>query len=276
MKVDVYGVDHSPWVQAVLMGLHDRGIEHSLRSDPPLAAFRRWGVLMPAASFDGGAWQIESSDILVKIGFAPVSDEDYRAIQHAWRGVHHRSDNPLRFFSAFARVAEPSGSWSERAFASFARSFTAFYMFTLLSLSRVTGKLRDPKDWAEQYLHWEHALEGSADDFIDGDVPGPRDLMLFGVIQCHASIPVPPLETLRTDDRLPRLRAWIAAMHERFTDYSHLYSGPWLAPGSPAPTPAAPSLRACFWIGLLSMIAALPLTLLLVAILARRVPRRGA
>ena len=27
MKVDVYGADHSPWVQAVLLGLREKGIE---------------------------------------------------------------------------------------------------------------------------------------------------------------------------------------------------------------------------------------------------------
>ena len=28
MKVEVYGGYHSPWVQAVLLALHDAGVEH--------------------------------------------------------------------------------------------------------------------------------------------------------------------------------------------------------------------------------------------------------
>ena len=48
MEVEVYGADHSPWVQAVLLTLHDKGIEHNLRSVPPCEAFSRWGVFMPA------------------------------------------------------------------------------------------------------------------------------------------------------------------------------------------------------------------------------------
>ena len=61
MKVEVYGGSHSPWVQAVLLALHDRDIEHSLRSLPPLEALKHWGVLMPAVSIDDGPWEVEPS-----------------------------------------------------------------------------------------------------------------------------------------------------------------------------------------------------------------------
>ena len=37
--VTVYGNDHSPWVQAVLMGLHDARIPHVLVNAPPLDVF---------------------------------------------------------------------------------------------------------------------------------------------------------------------------------------------------------------------------------------------
>ena len=33
--VEVYGGTHSPWVQSVLLGLAERGMDHSLRSTPP-------------------------------------------------------------------------------------------------------------------------------------------------------------------------------------------------------------------------------------------------
>ena len=45
MKVDVYGGNHSPWVQAVLLALHDKQIDHELRSLPPFATFRKWASL---------------------------------------------------------------------------------------------------------------------------------------------------------------------------------------------------------------------------------------
>ena len=68
MKVEVYGGNHSPWVQAVLLALHDKQIDHELRPLPPLATFRKWGVFMPVVSVNGAPWEKESSDILVKLG----------------------------------------------------------------------------------------------------------------------------------------------------------------------------------------------------------------
>ena len=65
MKVEVYGGNHSPWVQAVLLALHDKQIDHELRPLPPFATFRKWGVFMPVVSVNGAPWEKESSDILV-------------------------------------------------------------------------------------------------------------------------------------------------------------------------------------------------------------------
>ena len=76
--VDVYGADHSPWVQAVLLGLHEAGIEHRLRSLPTMERFLSTGVFMPLASIDDGDWRRESAEILQDIGFSEVSlDEGY-------------------------------------------------------------------------------------------------------------------------------------------------------------------------------------------------------
>ena len=101
MKVEVYGGYHSPWVQAVLLALHDAGVEHRVRQVPPFAAVRQWGVLMPAVSIDDGPWEIESSHILGKLGWGSISDQDLQAVKAAWQGVLHRPDNPSRFFCSF-------------------------------------------------------------------------------------------------------------------------------------------------------------------------------
>ena len=84
MKVEVYGGNHSPWVQAVLLALHEQGIEHNVRQVPPFEALKQWGVLMPAVSIDGGPWQVESSQILVKLGLQPICEDDLKAVQAAW------------------------------------------------------------------------------------------------------------------------------------------------------------------------------------------------
>lgn len=76
MTVELCGLNHSPWVEAVLLGLHDKGIELGLRSIPPLEVLTRWGIPMPAISIDNEPWAIESSQILVKLGFEPIFTEE--------------------------------------------------------------------------------------------------------------------------------------------------------------------------------------------------------
>ena len=152
MKVEVYGGNHSPWVQAVLLALHEGGIEHSLRPLPPFETFERWGVFMPAVSIDGGPWEIESSQILVKLGLTPISDEDLQAVQAAWQRELHRADNPFRFFAAFARVGDTSPSFFRRSRRNFLRSFIPFYMFTLINFVKLVVKPAEPEDFGDQYL----------------------------------------------------------------------------------------------------------------------------
>ena len=273
MKVEVYGGNHSPWVQAVLLALHDKQFDHELRPLPPFATFRKWGVFMPVVSVNGGPWEKESSDILVKLGYPPIASEDLQAVRDAWRGVLHRVDHPLRFFSGFARTAHTSSSTFIGLLQDALRSFVPFYMFTLINVAKVRIRPPRPDDYGDQYLYWENELQSLATPFLDGEAPGSRDLLLFGIVQCHSSIPGPPLAPIRDDDRLSALRQWIGRMHERFGGYSHLYSGPYFEPRKTAPQPAGFAQRLAFYIGLLGMFTALPLTLPLVLYLMRKAPR---
>lgn len=273
VKVDVYGGYHSPWVQAVLLALHDKGIEHSVRQVPPLQSLKQWGVLMPAVSIDGGPWQVESSHILVKLGFEQISDHDLQAVTGAWQGVVHRADNPLRFFAAFARAGDRSPSLLKRCYRNFLRSFIPLYMFVLLNLAKRIRKLKAPKNFADQYLFWEQALASSDGPFLDGAAPGARDFLLFGVIQCHSSIPVPALIPLQHDERLSGIRGWIAGMHERLHGYAYLYSGGRFEPRKPEPVTADPLQLGVFYLGLTTMFAMFPVTLPLVFLLMRKIKR---
>ncbi|MEM6999743.1 MAG: glutathione S-transferase N-terminal domain-containing protein [Pseudomonadota bacterium] len=273
MKVEVYGVNHSPWVQAVLLGLHERDIPYALVSVPPGEVLKRWGVFMPAVSIDGGPWEVESAEILVKLGFDPIAVEDLQAVRTAWRGVQHRTDNPFKFFAGFSRCADQSTSFAKRTGRNFLRSFITFYMFTLINFVKLNRKPQDPQDWREQYLYWEKLCNAQQSEFFDGSSPGSRDLLLFGIVQCHASIPVPPLQPLRDDPRLTGMRQWLGAMQRRFADYPHMYSGSYFTPPVPQPTRPGRFQQGVFFLGLASMFLALPITLPLVFVLMRKVPR---
>ena len=130
-----------------------------------------------------------------------------------------------------------------------------------------------PRIFADQYLFWEQALASSDGPFLDGAAPGARDFLLFGVIQCHSSIPVPALIPLQHDERLAGIRGWIAAMHERLHGYAYLYSGGRFEPRKPEPVTADPLQLGVFYLGLTTMFAMFPVTLPLVFLLMRKIKR---
>ena len=96
MKTKVYGFNHSPWVQAVLLALHDKKIDHDVYQCPPFEVFKKLGVYMPAVSIDGNSWEIESSKILQIFGYHAISKNEMMAIQGTWQGVLNRANNPFR------------------------------------------------------------------------------------------------------------------------------------------------------------------------------------
>ncbi len=271
--VDVYGQDHSPWVQTVLLGLHDRGISHTVTTAPPLSVFLESGILMPAARIDGNAWQLDSAEILQRVGYAPVSSEDKLAIFDAWQGVRHRPDRASRFWGAFSLIRDPHPSLILRLRNHYLRSFATLYFYLLIRLMVLTGKAPDPENFVDQFLYWEEKLEESAGDYLGGAEPDTLDMMLFGIIQCHCSIPVPPIATMQSDPKLTRLRAWIGAMQRRFADYRHLYSGVYFEPRSPAPLAATSLEQAAFWLGSISMLILFPITIPLILFFASRIQR---
>lgn len=272
-NLELYGQDHSPWVQAVLLGVHDKSISHTLRTAPPLAVFAKWGVIMPAASVDGEPWQLESTDILQRIGYGTVSVEDLHAVNGAWRGVLHRPDSAFRFFHGFSLAGDSNTSSMLRLRNNFLRSFATLYFFLLIRFSVLIAKNPDPENFGDQFLFWEEKLTHGDGAFLGGASPDTIDFLLFGIIQCHCSIPVPPIQALQQDPRLIRVRGWIAAMQERFSDYEHLYSGVYFEPHSPPPVPASVFERTIFWLGSAVMILSFPVTVPLIAFLVLRVQK---
>ena len=275
MNVKVYGFNHSPWVQAVLLALHDKKIEHTLYRSPPLEIFKKWGVYMPAVSINDEAWETESSEIMVKIGLKPISSNDLKAIQDTWLGVQYRPNNPMRFFSAFSKAGDTSSSFMLRSANNFILSFIASYMFLLINFVKFKLKPKDPKSFGDQFIFWEEKLKTSKKKFIDGEEPGMRDMLLFGVIQCHSSIPVPPLFSLENDERLASIRNWIGIMQKRFEDYPHLYSGKFFEPNKSPPKSTDIFQQLIFFLGVFSILLAGPVTIPFMIFLMQRVPRKN-
>ncbi len=268
--VDLYGADHSPWVQAVLLGLFDAGIEHRLRSLPTMETFLSTGVRMPAASIDGGKWRLESTDILNELGYSEISRDEYRMVSRTWQGVVHRPDSIALFMGAFSLAGDRNPSRVKRLASNFLRSFIPFYMYLLIKTLAFSSRMQAPENFGDQFVPLEERLAAQGSRFLSGDAPDSLDFLAFGIVQCHCSVYVPPVTALQMDPRLERVRGWIVSMQERFTDYRHLYSGSYFQPFA-APRAWASKLdRAAFWLGLAVMVALFPITVPLVAFLALR------
>ena len=271
MKIKVYGFTHSPWVQAVLLALHDQRIEYDLLLRPPYEVFKKWGVYMPAISIDDGPWEIESTEILVKLGYKPILIEEINAANSAWQGVLHRTDNPFNFFLAFSHGGQVSKSFVNNVVNNFLLSFVAFYMFILINIGKVRLKQKEPKNFGDQFLYWENLIDSSDGPFIDGNKPGSKDMVMFGMVQCHSSIPVPALDALINDQRLNNLRKWINNMQDYFREYPYLYSAKFFDSGVSEAGSTNLFQIMVFFFGVLIMFLAFPITIPLVLILMGRV-----
>ena len=273
MSVKVYGFTHSPWVQAVLLALCDKELEYELYVRPPYEVFKKWGVYMPAVSLDDGPWKIESTEILTKLGYKPILDDELKAANNAWQGVLHRTDNPFRFFLHFARGGQISRSLVNNTVSNFLLSFIAFYMFMLINIGKWRLKQKEPENFGDQFMYWENVLDSSEGPFMDGMKPGSKDLVMFGIIQCHASIPVPALNSLLNDQRLINLRKWVNTMQNYFKEYPHLYTAKFFKSDISEAHSANLFQIVSFFFGLIVMVLAFPITIPLVLILMSRVEK---
>ena len=273
MSVKVYGFTHSPWVQAVLLALCDKELEYELYVRPPYEVFKKWGVYMPVVSLDDGPWEIESTEILTKLGYKPILDDELKAANNAWQGVLHRTDNPFRFFLHFARGGQISRSLVNNTISNFLLSFVAFYMFMLITIGKWRLKQKEPENFGDQFMYWENVLDSSEGPFMDGMKPGSKDLVMFGIIQCHASIPVPALNSLLNDQRLIKLRKWVNTMEEYFKGYPYLYTAKFFKSDIPEANSANIFQIVSFFLGLIVMVLAFPITIPLVLILMSRVEK---
>ena len=264
-SVRLYGNDHSPWVQAIMMGLHQKQMDYERRTVPPLEAFKKWGPMMPAASIDGEPWFLESKDILHRLGYAPVTDDEMFAIRRAWSGVMHRTDYWPRFWGEFSLASDPNPAFVPRFLNNFLRAFTILYFFLLIRFGVITRGYGDPERHGDAFMEWEQRFASMPGRFLAGDEPDSTDLLLFGIVQCHCSIPVPTLFALQSDPRLSRTRQWIGEMQRHFADYPSLYSNIYFAPHALGPAYAKGLDQFAFWLGAIASIALLPITVPVVA-----------
>jgi glutathione S-transferase len=271
----VYGNDHSPWVQSVLLGLHEKGTAHTLVTVPPLSVFLSSGVLMPSAKIDDGPWLLDSERILVELGFSEVEADERRALQVCFgSGAMERTDHAWQFWHRFSFVRDCHPAIARRLWNQFWRAFSMFYFFILITIFRRRRPRPTTDQLTREFSVWQERLAPGA-EFLGGSAPDTVDLQLFGLVQMCASIPGRSLSVLQQDPKLQRLREWIATMQSRFSDYTHLYTARYFEPKLPEIEPATTVERLFYWSGAALMWIAFPITLPTTLYFALRVRKKG-
>jgi hypothetical protein len=239
-----------------------------------MSVFLNSGILMPAARFDDGPWQLDSGRILGELGFSAVADDDRQELLVVFGGALQRTRSTREFWSRWSPLRDGHPVLVRRLWNHVWRTFSVFYFYRMIQQAR----RRIPESTHEQvrdgFAYWETKLEESA-PFLGGDAPDTVDLQLFGLVQMFASISGLSLAVLQDDPKLPQLRQWIGRMHRRFSSYTHLYSGPHFEPRLPAIVGSPLYERTFYWLGCALMWLAFPITAVAARFFARRVRSRG-
>jgi hypothetical protein len=267
--LDVYGLDHSPWVQSILLSLYDNKLNYNIRTIPTLSLLSKSGVMMPAIRIDDSQWKLDSMEILLSLGYDPIPSSEKKLIFRTWQGVQHRVDNPLKFFYYFSLCRGFNKNKIFNLISHALRPIITIYFFTLLNIIKIKIKsFNSNEKFLDQYTYWNNKLSKQGTKFFGGDVLNIIDYQLFGIIQSHCSIPYLPLiETLQKNQELDYLRKWISNMQFKFVDYPHLYSANYFDPVQPNIERASIIERTIYWLGLITMLILLPVTVIILLFL---------
>ena len=189
--ITIYGVDHSPWVQAVIMSLELRKRAYRLVSCPPgWKTYRQYGFVMPICQWTDGTVTADSFTIVRELekryplvgSSKPLCDEDQTRLERLFLSYalgRTKASKIHRFVLAWATM--PSGRGA--SFASCFRALMCLYFLTLMIAGRRTARLRgyDPDAYTgltQALSHWSTRLKKQA--FLDGDTPSDIDARYLG------------------------------------------------------------------------------------------------
>ena len=274
----VYGVDHSPWVQAVCIFLQVRKLPYKLISMPPgLAEYRRYGFVMPQCRFDDGTVVCGSSLIMAEI------ERRYLNIEPNAQWTMDDLVILERFFLSFAlsrtgnhQVVDFILAWAKMRNdavslkAAIVRAFMCLYFLILITGGRIVSRRRgfDPDSSSQFNKSLHHLVQRlNASKYFGGDQPSYFDFALYGLCQC--------LCTGLTDSCMlvfkenAELVAWLSRMNSKTPGYLHDYTHRLFQVGSQIEF-AHLGERWVFWFAFFGMVLLAPLTFLMLLDAFRR------
>ncbi len=273
--VEVYGVDHSPWVQGVLLALHHHGVPHRLRSLPfGLGWTVRRGLVFPAVRLDGGPVLTDSfaiyealEDAGCPLGLEEWSPEQRTAVQVELERLFtgYALARCIRgrrwaFFKAWSTMREHPPS----RYGAAVRAALSVYFFVLIRLGILQRTRRgrpavDPEAVARHLSAWDARL--TQQPWLTGPAAGFLDFAVLGHLQCMASgLTDEWVDAVRQH---PALCAWLDRMLSLPSSLPAAHAARILRPAPPL-SPAPVGERVWFWAAWGLAVGVWPLTLVLV------------
>ena len=226
----VFGVDHSPWTQAVMLAHADRGIAVQLQPFPSPSYFFKSGLVMPVC-WDANGHETADSLLIIQSLMSDTEADTQDSLEADFTELEALfltyaldrigSGRRIKFIKGWGGMVDAPMTPISIAL----RALLCWHFFVLLSIGRAAlNKSRKPHSPEAHLNHrltaWNARLEKTP--FLGGDAPSASDYGLLGHLECMSSgltdwaIPV-------VADH-PELLAWLQRMHARLEHHDTLYS----------------------------------------------------
>lgn len=253
----LYGSDHSPWVQTVLIALEYYQVPYEIVHYPiSWYSFRQHGLVFPACLWPDGTLSTDSLAIVTQLerrqinavtkisnttGITglevekPYSEDEYIELKRSQKKLERfflsyvltRAifGKKLSFIKVWAQTSDQTSSRLSYLISNLMRSFITLYFFSLINIAIISCYLkRSPvysiKHFCNDLSDWNQQLY--TQDFLGGLEPNYLDYALLGHIQCITSGLTKQFIPFIHEQ--PHLILWIHRMHALLPKYQRLYS----------------------------------------------------
>ena len=252
-NIHIYGLNHSPWVQAVLLTLHMKRLKYSLacllHPQTILESYRQEmpsPIRMPAMWYDGKC--IYEATNIIEFLDAKHPQESSLFNNTKEDVVAKNLQKVSKLFSyALTRVAGSKRwqfwyEWSivednttsivEQYLSRLFRPFLVLYFWVLIHLARI---FRFHGTWPEESFrnsiaHFSEMIEKNGGEYVKGSHVTYLDIVLLGHFQCMFSgsngLGALSKEVIPIIDQYPNMWKWLKSMHKHplLVDYPFMYS----------------------------------------------------
>ena len=234
--VTLYGVEHSPWVQGVLIALAHHNIPTRLTSYPfNLSWFWRRGPVFPALQLMDGTTHLDSFNIYqhleddgFPLGVAAMTQHERRLMQVELEDLFSNyalgrcsPGKKWRFIQGWSTMREVPHSTR----GTFFRALLSCYFWVLIHLGiraeKTQGRTPYNLDLIERQLRqWDARL--TEQRWLTGPDVGFLDFALWGHLQCMVSGLTD--ELLPILQRQPHLMTWLTRMMDVLPNHDPMYT----------------------------------------------------